>query len=346
MRRRAAGCQIIRLSTVKLPEIWPEPPVIGPRMRGAEITLRRARWQRACRRSGWSPGRILTAANVELEIHHRFAGARIKARLGIVRSSPCTITCFSTGSAPVVALRQHVDIGGLAPGSATRRNSTGRGAENILQPLRILQAGTSTTMRSEPSRWMFGSVVPSASTRRFSTSIDWSNGAADGILDVEIGDRHLNEAVGTFADVVERAADIAEHGSASRLAHLPQSRHQPAAVAGIGHPELDGAVLDAMPPVIRTFSSRRRRRTSSRRLLDDCLRHIGAVDLEQQMRAACQSRPSTIDSKGNPARKDCLTRAKLAAGSRLGTMTSRAAKVMARIEATFQRAKRSMIFSF
>ena len=34
--------------------------------------------------------------------------------------------------------------------------------------------GTSTRMRSAPCCWMFGSVVPSASTRRRSTSIDWS----------------------------------------------------------------------------------------------------------------------------------------------------------------------------
>jgi len=34
--------------------------------------------------------------------------------------------------------------------------------------------GTWTRMRSEPCRWMIGSVVPSSLTRRPITSIDWA----------------------------------------------------------------------------------------------------------------------------------------------------------------------------
>ena len=119
---------------------------------------------------------LLAAANVEAEIHHRLAGARIKAglRIGEIFALHHD-AAFRPAAVPGWSVcRQHVDIG------RDSRRGRRRGGIRAWPSCREFPSaaavscrpGTSTRTRSSPSRWMFGSVVPSASTRRRSTSID------------------------------------------------------------------------------------------------------------------------------------------------------------------------------
>jgi hypothetical protein len=100
-----------------------------------------------------------------------------KAGCASVRSSPSTMTRRSTGIICPPLSREGIisTSEGLAPASATKRNWSLAVRPRIsLRRCGSCRPGICTRMRLAPWRWMFGSVVPSASTRRRSTSMAWS----------------------------------------------------------------------------------------------------------------------------------------------------------------------------
>ena len=144
-------------------------------------------------------------------------------------------------------------------------------------------------MRSFPCRWMFGSVAPSASTRRLMTSIDWSTARrtlsvtpASVMVEAHeavIALRHVERARAAEARVADRLAEIPERpddaGALGRIgnAHLDAARgHRDAA----GKPDL--LVVQDAPHIVA-------------QLIDLGLRDRGRVDLQKHMRAALQIEP-------------------------------------------------------
>ena len=159
--------------TVKRPEICPDPPVIGDRIRGAEITWlsstiasSRPTFSEVVWPKRWAPRmlnlKLTTGSPVRLS----------KPGWASVRSPPSTMTRRS-----IACVWPGVSFDGsrstsVAPGSATMRNSSFAVWPRIsFSRCGSWRPGTCTRMRSAPWRWMFGSVVPSASTRRRRTSI-------------------------------------------------------------------------------------------------------------------------------------------------------------------------------
>ena len=81
---RSRIARSLALSTVKLPEIWPEPPRIGSRITGAEITSLSSTMA-----NGRPTFSCVTVANLRApavlkrNVHDRLAGALVEARLGV-----------------------------------------------------------------------------------------------------------------------------------------------------------------------------------------------------------------------------------------------------------------------
>ena len=127
---------------MKRPEIWPAPPVIGVWIAGAEITSLSSTM--ASGRPTILRRRLaeaLRAADVEAEIDDRLVGALSKAGCASVRSPPSTMTRRSTGTRWPPASRdgQQVDVGRARLRQHAELELGGL-AEDLLQPLRILQA--------------------------------------------------------------------------------------------------------------------------------------------------------------------------------------------------------------
>ncbi len=138
----------------------------------------RARWREGGRRfSVVDLAEALCAADVEAEIDDRLVGALSKAGWASVRSPPSRddAALHRHALAALFLRGKHVDI-------AAPRRARARGGTRACRSCRgcpsggcgSCRPGTCTRMRSGPWRWMFGSVVPSASTRRRSTSMAWS----------------------------------------------------------------------------------------------------------------------------------------------------------------------------
>ena len=135
---------MLACSTVKRPEIWPEPPVIGCRMRGAEITLLSSTMA-----SGRPTASVVTwpkrwrAADVEAEIDDRLAGALVEAGLGVDQVLALHDDALLDGHAwpPSSCGRQRLDVAGRRAGIGDEAELELRGrAEDLLQALRVLQA--------------------------------------------------------------------------------------------------------------------------------------------------------------------------------------------------------------
>ena len=170
--------------TVKLPEIWPVPPRIGSRICGAEIT--------------WSSRMIanslptfccvacaeaLRALGVEAERDNRLVGALVEGGLRVdeVLAGNDDPVLDEIGNRRIVGRIHYRRAGGRAAFDRLLHRhrlvdhlegQLGGLPENVLQPLRILQARHLDQDAVDPWRWMIGSVVPSSLTRRPTTSID------------------------------------------------------------------------------------------------------------------------------------------------------------------------------
>ena len=127
---------------MKLPVIWPLPPVIGPRMRGAEITLPSSTMANSLPTFSdvtwpnfWPPRRLkrkLTSGSPVRESKLGWAS---------VRSSPATITRFCTAIVPPCCLRQDLALARrIARIGDEAEFELGGRAEQILDLGGVLQA--------------------------------------------------------------------------------------------------------------------------------------------------------------------------------------------------------------
>ena len=169
--------------TVKLPEICPEPPRIGSRITGAEITLLSSTMANGLPTFSWVASANLRAPDrIEAEVDDRLAGALVEARLGVGQ----------IGAGNQHALLDQIFLAGLRrrgfpnpaadaflpPAPRVIDRSTMRKSSLAVLPRISLsrvgscRPGTCTRMRSTPSRWMVGSTRPSSLTRRSMIWID------------------------------------------------------------------------------------------------------------------------------------------------------------------------------
>ena len=173
-----ARSRIARLeasSRLKLPVIWPVPPVIGERMTGAEITLpssTMAKGRPTFSDVTWP--NLCPPRRLKRKLTSGSPVCWSKLCCASTRSSPSTMTRFCTWIVPPPFCIGSVSTSfGGSPGSATRRNSS-----LAVWPIMFLSAvvswlpGASISTRFGPCCWMTVSLVPIALMRRFSTSID------------------------------------------------------------------------------------------------------------------------------------------------------------------------------
>ena len=119
------GCWPAR--TVKRPEIWPAPPVIGCWMRGAEITLLVEHdGERPADGFGRHLPEALRAADVEAEVDDGLAGALVEGGLGVdeILALHDDAALHLTAGRPSSLEGSISTSPGGAPGSRERRNSS------------------------------------------------------------------------------------------------------------------------------------------------------------------------------------------------------------------------------
>ena len=187
---RSRTARSLALSAVKLPDIWPLPPVIGSRICGAEITLssrmianRRptfccVAWPKRCApllsKRKETTGSLVCWSN-EACASTRFSPetmTRSSMTKGSGGSSVEYMIEVPAGGRPLIASSTGIDW------STIWKVSLAVCPRMSLRRCGSCRPGTWTRMRSEPWRWIIGSVVPSSLTRRLTTSMDWVSAAA------------------------------------------------------------------------------------------------------------------------------------------------------------------------
>jgi hypothetical protein len=181
---RSAIASWLALSTVKLPEICAVPPMIGSLMLGAEMTspsrmianglptfslVSRANARRPAGRTGCDDRLVGLRVEGLLRVGQRIAADAAEPRTAIW----CRVVA-AAGAGHDLAARRGDALGDvrLQRGLVDQLElELGGLAEQVLERLRVLEPGTSTTMRSSPSRMIVGSRVPSASMRLRTTSV-------------------------------------------------------------------------------------------------------------------------------------------------------------------------------
>ena len=177
MARSLADC------TVKLPEICPEPPRIGSRITGAEITLLSSTMA-----NGLPTLACVASANLRApdELKRKLTiGSLVrwsKPGWASIRSAPETSTRFSiryfcAGLLAVEDFRIPADARPAACSGVIDRSTMRKSSFAVLPRISFsrdgsCRPGTCTRMRSMPSRWMVGSTRPSSLTRRSMIWID------------------------------------------------------------------------------------------------------------------------------------------------------------------------------
>ena len=184
---RSRMARSLALCTVKLPEICPEPPRIGSRITGAEITSLSSTMANGLPTfSCVTCGEFARAGGVEAERDDRLAGALVEAGLRVgqvvardqhalldhdrassARLRACSRISSSGGTRPCMRLlRRHVRYRPCGKSSLAVLPSSSFSRVGSCRP------GTCTRMRSVPWRWISGSTVPSSLTRRSMIWID------------------------------------------------------------------------------------------------------------------------------------------------------------------------------
>ena len=174
-RRRIA--RLLACSTVKRPEIWPEPPVIGPRMRGAEITFPSRTMANSLptfsdvTSPNFWPPRILKR---KLTIGSCVRAVEARLRIGQVLALNHD-ALLDGNLAGFFDLIQKFDLGRICARLGDEAEfELRRLAENFLELFRVLQARHLDENAVVALALDIRLLVPSASTRRRSTSIDCS----------------------------------------------------------------------------------------------------------------------------------------------------------------------------
>ena len=191
-RRQRAGAQqdgeVVGALHGEVAGNLPEPPRIGSRITGAEITSLSSTMANGLPTFScvtWA--KLRAPRGVEAEGDDRLAGALVEAglRVGQVLARDedalldhVRLPWFLAGAVEHFVVRRHV--GPAAPAPAARLTSTMRKSSLAVLPsssfsrVGSCRPGTCTRMRSVPWRWINGSTVPSSLTRRSMIWIDCS----------------------------------------------------------------------------------------------------------------------------------------------------------------------------
>src|SRR5579883_1853360 len=233
----------------------------------------------------------LAAAQIETEIDVWLA-VLVEARLRVdqvlaLHHHPF----FDRDRRAAILLRQFLDLVRRLAGLGDEAEfQLGGGAENLLEPGRVLQA-----------RHLYQDAVGAflldvrlgraervdAAAQHFDRLRD---GASNLVLDRRIGERHLDRALVGLVDV-ERMARRADHGVADRLVELPQKLQRLVALRGVGDPHLNAALLHGDAAGDRYSALAQLAADIVAQLLDLRMGQRGAVHFEQNVRAALQVEP-------------------------------------------------------
>ena len=173
-------------------------------------------------------------------------------------------------------------------------------AEDLLQPLRILQA----RHLDQDAVGALALDVRLGRAARVDAAADdldrLVDGAAHALVDAgfRVGER--DQAVGRdSATSMARLPRLAEDGVADRLRQFAQLRHEPVAVGRVGNADLHAARRAAgCRPAASTRVSRRMRRTSSRSWCRLGAHEVLASTSSRTCEPPCRSRPSTMARDG------------------------------------------------
>ena len=234
---------------MKRPEIWPDPPVIGDR-------IRRRRDHLVVEHDREQPpdvlrGRLaeaLGAADVELEVDDRLAGAVVEARLGVgeVAALDDDAALDRLRLARRLLRRQQVDV--RRAGLRHHAELELRGlAEDLLQPLRILEA---RNLHQDAVGALALDVRLGRAERVDAPAQDLDrliDGAAHPVVEPLLGQRELEQAVRALGDIDVARAGLAEDDVRDRLRQLAQLRRDAGPLVRVGDAQLDAALghLDA-----------------------------------------------------------------------------------------------------
>ena len=189
---RSSNARSFASTVVKLPEMMPEPPMIGSRMTGALMTLpsstmakgrptfalvtlpnflapvvskRKLITGRPCSTVGWESTRVSPATMIRFFTTYSMG----RPVVGSISSSEGRI------SEPGGGLPPRARISAAETVVSTRRKFIlAVWPSNLLTRSGSSMPGSCTMMRSRPWRWIEGSEVPNSSIRRRTISTDWA----------------------------------------------------------------------------------------------------------------------------------------------------------------------------
>jgi hypothetical protein len=307
---RSKTASSVELSTVKLPEICPDPPVIACRITGAEIT---SFVQHDGKRRAHIGRRVFAerprARRVEAEGHHRLPGLLVETRLAVRQVvARHDRRLFEDVEHPLLVHRRQDLLARPGLSSAlSARPTTGWNVSRAVVPIRSFSScaepipGTWIRIRSAPCRWIVGSRVPASSTRRRTISTDCCivrSSVAARSASLRRDDQH----VALPAHVQRRGADARQaHHRLRQLAHRRHGRRQP---LGLAHPDmqLTGRRVDPADRADRVAQVPQRVPHLGPERIHP--RHVDILDrdLGQQMRAAPQVEAQVHQRRGQELR--------------------------------------------
>ena len=138
---RSRIARLFACSTVKRPEIWPEPPVIGDEnARRRDHLVVEHDGERLADVLRGHVAEFLAAADIEAEIDDRLAAALVETGLRVGQILALHHHLFLDRDGAAFRLRQGFDIGGIGAGLGDETEfEFRRRAEDFLQLFRILQ---------------------------------------------------------------------------------------------------------------------------------------------------------------------------------------------------------------
>ena len=227
---------------------------------------------------------LLAAANIEAEIDHRLAIARVEARRGVGQVLALHHhLLFDRQFARLVGLFEHVDIAGIGAGIGDEAEfQLRRGADDFLQAVGVLQArhfDQHAVIALALDVGLGGAEAVDAAVEHFDGLLD---GALDLVVDGGVGDGEFQQAVAGVGNVEAGAAGGGKRHQAGEL------RHDAGAVVGVGDANLNATRVDADAAGNADFFLAQQPAQIVAQIADHAADHVGAVHFIEQMRAALQ----------------------------------------------------------
>ena len=219
---------MVAASSVKWPEICPDPPVIGPLItrRGNDLAVEHD-GEGPADVGGGDLAEAFAAADIEAEIDNGFARLRIEARLRIGQILALNHDLlFNRYFAGLIGLIEHLNIVGILVRLADEAEFKLRSrAEDLLQLLGILQPrhfDQNTVIALALNVWLSRAQGIDAPPQHFNRLIDR---VPDLVVKGVVRHQQLNCAIAQVFDVDTRRRRVAKQSPADRLGKLAQFRH-------------------------------------------------------------------------------------------------------------------------